>query len=94
MKALAAPGRRARFAAARAIVELEPLHPFAGSSAVVPALAQFATAGPHPRAVVIDGNIVTSRTPDDIPAFNEKMIEEIAEGRHEGMAASAKAKRG
>jgi protease I len=33
--------------------------------------------------VVVDGNIVTSRKPDDIPAFNEKMIEEFAEGRHE-----------
>jgi hypothetical protein len=26
---------------------------------------------------------VTSRKPDDIPAFNRKMIEEFAEGRHE-----------
>ena len=25
--------------------------------------------------VVVDGNLVTSRKPDDIPAFNEKMIE-------------------
>jgi protease I len=25
---------------------------------------------------------VTSRSPDDIPAFNRKMIEEIAEGVH------------
>lgn len=25
--------------------------------------------------VVVDGNLVTSRNPDDIPAFNEKMIE-------------------
>ena len=32
--------------------------------------------------VVIDGNLVTSRKPDDIPAFNDKMIEEIAEGVH------------
>ena len=27
--------------------------------------------------------LVTSRNPDDIPAFNEKMIEEFAEGEHE-----------
>jgi deglycase len=28
--------------------------------------------------VVVDGNVVTSRKPDDIPAFNEKMIELFA----------------
>lgn len=28
--------------------------------------------------VVVDGNLVTSRRPDDIPAFNEKMIEVLA----------------
>ena len=33
--------------------------------------------------VVVDGGLVTSRKPDDIPAFNKKMIEEFAEGRHE-----------
>jgi protease I len=33
--------------------------------------------------VVVDEGIVTSRKPDDIPAFNKKMIEEFAEGRHE-----------
>lgn len=32
--------------------------------------------------VHVDGNIITSRKPDDIPAFNAKMIEEVAEGRH------------
>ena len=32
--------------------------------------------------VVLDDGIVTSRKPDDIPAFNEKMIEEFAEGTH------------
>ena len=31
--------------------------------------------------VVTDGGLVTSRKPDDIPAFNAKMIEEFAEGR-------------
>lgn len=29
--------------------------------------------------VVVDGNLVTSRKPDDIPAFNEKMIELFSE---------------
>jgi protease I len=41
--------------------------------------------------VVADEGIVTSRKPDDIPAFNRKMIEEFAEGAHERtpLAASA-----
>lgn len=34
------------------------------------------------REVVVDGGLVTSRKPDDIPAFNAKMIEEFAEGEH------------
>lgn len=33
-------------------------------------------------AVVTDNGLVTSRRPADIPKFNEKMIEEIAEGVH------------
>lgn len=32
--------------------------------------------------VVTDHGLVTSRKPDDIPAFNRKMIEEFAEGKH------------
>lgn len=32
--------------------------------------------------VVTDRGIVTSRNPDDIPAFNRKMLEEFREGRH------------
>jgi protease I len=31
---------------------------------------------------VVDNGLVTSRKPDDIPAFNKKMIEEFAEGTH------------
>ena len=34
------------------------------------------------REVVTDEGIVTSRKPDDIPAFNRKMIEEFGEGIH------------
>lgn len=34
--------------------------------------------------VVVDRGLVTSRKPDDLPAFCAKMIEEIAEGRHTG----------
>ena len=32
--------------------------------------------------VVVDSGLVTSRKPDDIPAFNEKMLEEFCEGKH------------
>ncbi len=32
--------------------------------------------------VVVDNGLVTSRRPDDLPAFCEKMVEEFAEGRH------------
>jgi protease I len=35
------------------------------------------------REVVTDEGLVTSRKPDDIPAFNKKMIEEISEGVHD-----------
>jgi protease I len=34
--------------------------------------------------VVVDRGVVSSRKPDDIPAFNRKMIEEFAEGQHGG----------
>jgi protease I len=34
--------------------------------------------------VVTDHGLVTSRKPDDIPAFCRKMIEEFCEGRHAG----------
>jgi protease I len=36
--------------------------------------------------VVVDQGLVTSRKPDDIPRFNEKMIEEFAEGVHSGQS--------
>lgn len=39
------------------------------------------------REVVTDMGLVTSRKPEDIPAFNRKMLEEIAEGVHAGRAA-------
>ena len=38
--------------------------------------------------VVVDDGLVTSRKPDDIPAFNRKMIEEFAEGIHQHKAHS------
>jgi protease I len=39
--------------------------------------------------VHVDEGLVTSRNPDDIPAFTEKIIEEFCEGEHADMAASA-----
>ena len=41
------------------------------------------------REVVTDNGLVTSRKPDDIPAFNEKMIEEFAEGAHRAQKSAA-----
>jgi protease I len=41
--------------------------------------------------VVVDNGLVTSRKPDDIPAFNEKMIEEFREGRHQPASPKATA---
>ena len=41
--------------------------------------------------VVVDEGLVTSRKPDDIPAFNDKMIEEFAEGRHAEQAEKTQA---
>ena len=34
------------------------------------------------KEVVVDNGLVTSRSPKDLEAFNKKMIEELAEGRH------------
>ena len=39
--------------------------------------------------VVVDNGLVSSRKPQDIPAFNRKMIEEIAEGKHQRQPAGA-----
>jgi protease I len=41
--------------------------------------------------VVVDSGLVTSRKPDDIPAFNSKLVEEFAEGVHEGQREKAQA---
>ncbi|MCR2784420.1 MULTISPECIES: type 1 glutamine amidotransferase domain-containing protein [unclassified Microbacterium] len=37
--------------------------------------------------VVVDAGLVSSRTPDDLPAFTAKVVEEIAEGAHSGQTA-------
>ncbi len=38
--------------------------------------------------VVVDNGLVSSRKPADIPAFNKKMLEEFAEGKHRGQRAA------
>ncbi|MGM0932980.1 MAG: type 1 glutamine amidotransferase domain-containing protein [Bacteroidota bacterium] len=35
------------------------------------------------KEVVVDEGFVTSRNPNDLPAFNSKIIEEIKEGKHD-----------
>lgn len=39
------------------------------------------------KEVVVDQGLVTSRKPDDIPVFCDKLIEEIGEGKHENRKA-------
>jgi protease I len=39
--------------------------------------------------VVVDQGLVTSRSPDDLPAFCEKLVEEFAEGKHAEQRRSA-----
>jgi protease I len=36
----------------------------------------------------VDDGIVTSRTPEDLPAFCERLLEEIDEGVHDELAES------
>jgi deglycase len=40
--------------------------------------------------VVVDAGLVSSRKPDDLPAFNAKIIEEFAEGKHQESAQKTK----
>ncbi len=35
------------------------------------------------KEVVVDNGLVTSRSPEDLEAFNKKMLEELHEGRHD-----------
>ncbi len=54
--ALISSDRRTQFAAAEAMVKLDPRKPFPGSSRLVPVLARFLAGQTSPRALVIDGN--------------------------------------
>ena len=38
---------------------------------------------------MVDEGLVSSRNPDDLPAFCAKLVEEVAEGRHAAQAQSA-----
>ena len=60
-------------------------------TAVVPIRKDLANAGATvvDEEVVVDKGLVTSRTPRDLPAFCAKLIEEIAEGRHDRQATAA-----
>lgn len=40
------------------------------------------------REVVVDQGLTTSRSPEDLDAFNAKLVEELAEGVHEGQKVS------
>jgi protease I len=40
------------------------------------------------KEVVVDRGLTTSRKPDDLPAFCDKIVEEFCEGRHEELAAA------
>ena len=55
--------------------------------------ADLENAGAHwvDQQVVVDRGLVTSRKPDDLPAFNRRMIEEFAEGPHEARHVKAPA---
>ncbi len=44
-----------------------------------------------PGAYDVDEGLVSSRKPDDLPAFCDKIVEEFAEGRHEELAAQTAA---
>jgi protease I len=44
------------------------------------------------KEVVVDQGLVSSRNPDDLPAFCSKIVEEFAEGKHEVAAAGATAR--
>lgn len=41
--------------------------------------------------VVVDEGLVTSRNPDDLLAFNKKIVEEFCEGKHDGQKKSVAA---
>lgn len=57
-----------------------------GYEAIQPDLRN-AGANVRNEAVVVDEGLVTSRNPNDLPAFNAKVVEELYEGKHAGQMA-------
>src|SRR5262249_42596438 len=55
VRALSAPNRRVQYAAASALVDLNPSKPFVGANRVIPVLSRFLT-NHDPKALIIDGN--------------------------------------
>ena len=58
-----------------------------GFAAIQPDLAN-AGAIVRDEQVVVDSGLVTSRNPDDLPAFNDKIVEELCEGKHQAQKQS------
>ena len=56
VEALSAPDRRVQFAAAEALVKVDPRRAFSGSSRVIPILTRFLASQGASRALVVDGN--------------------------------------
>ena len=53
-----------------------------------PRIATYSVNGIVKYGAVTDRGIVSSRRPDDIPAFSRKLIEEIGEGAHKRAGAA------
>jgi hypothetical protein len=53
-----------------------------GKRVAILAADGFAGAKWHDKEVVVDHGLVTSRSPKDLEAFNKKILEELAEGKH------------
>jgi putative intracellular protease/amidase len=59
-----------------------------GQLTPVPPIPQYPHGTLVDEEVVVDNGLVTSRKQDDLPAFCAKIVEEIAEGRHQQRVAA------